>query len=592
MMSKFTETRFGFAAESFEPTPASIPPVKQIFRLRTPPGLPVNLHPLNPLLFLLRCAQICPQKLALAHPDVEYPVFYSYAVWAQRIQNLAYALIMSGIQPGDRVAVIAPNSPLIADAHHGVLAARGVLTPINTRLTKHEVSYILQHSGAKIILVDHEYVHLVSDANARCIVSMDTGRVSDPYEDFLNEGRTFSAEKGWSGLDMELNEDSAATLCYTSGTTGRVNVLTVTIYPSDEDYWQPKGVLSTLRGSYLASIGNAFEARLDRNAVYLWILPMFHAAGWTFPWAITFAFASQITMRTVSNSLIWSHFKNFGVSHYCAAPTVQIGIINDPDAVRLPSPIMAIIAGSAPTAHLIGELEKKNILAVHVYGLTFTYGPFTRAYAQPSWEMLSLEERAKLMARQGHSFATAQEVRVVSFGDNDELIDVPADGKTVGEIVTRGNIVMKEYFRDERATQKAFRGGYFGSGDLAVMYPDGAIAIQDRSKDIIISGGENASSLAIEQELSTHPDILEVAVVARPHPRWGERPMAFVVLRPEKVRQWNKADNDFSESLKVFSRGRLPGFACPEWVQVVDELPKTSTGKILKTTLRGIVAKL
>ncbi|KAI5122560.1 hypothetical protein M0805_004779 [Coniferiporia weirii] len=583
----------------FRPTRASVPPEQYCgFRMTLPDGasLPVNIHPLNPLAFVLRGAAIYPHKLALAHPDVDYPVYYTYSVWAQRIQNLAYALVWSGIKPGDRVAILAPNTPLIAEALHGVLAARAVATPINTRLTKGEIEYILEHSESKIILADHEYVHLVKDAKAPVVISKDTGRFGCPYEDFLSKGRQHSNERGWGGLVMEPNEDAAATLCYTSGTTGR-----------------PKGVVSTLRGSYLAAIGNAYEARMSPASVYLWILPMFHAAGWTYPWAITFSFATQITQRTVSHPQIWQHFLSSGVTHYCAAPTVQIGIVTHPDAEMLEKPITTIVAGSAPTAHLLAELEKRNIHAVHVYGLTYarifftlslvslltfsagryeTYGPFTRGYAQTFWRDISLEKRAKYMARQGHSFSTAQEVRVVYQDDGDKLTDVPADGRTVGEIVTRGNIVMKEYFRDPEATRKAFRGGYFGSGDLAVMHEDGSIAIQDRSKDIIISGGENASSLAIEQELAEHAAVLEVAVVARPHSKWGERPMAFVTLTLAAEKEYAGRHHTFEAELKKFAKTRLPGFACPEWVKIVDELPKTSTGKIMKTALRGAVAKL
>ncbi|KZT30376.1 acetyl-CoA synthetase-like protein [Neolentinus lepideus HHB14362 ss-1] len=569
---------------SFSPTPESVPPPNALYRLKPPEGLPVHIHPLNPLDFVLRAAQIYPDKIALAHPDVERPVYYTYAVWAQRIQNLAYALIQAGIRPGDRVAVIAPNCPLIADIHHGVLAARAIVTPINIRLTKPEVDYILNHSVSKIILVDHEYTHLVKGSKVPVIVSQDTGRAGDPYEEFLSSGRRFSQEKGWHGLEAEANEDVGACLCYTSGTTGR-----------------PKGVITTLRSSYLAAIANAFETRMNPESTYLWILPMFHAAGWTYPWAITFAFACQITLRTVSYPHIWNHLLNSNVSHYCGAPTVQIGLVNAPEAKTLDRPVFAIIAGSAPTAHLIGELEKRGIQSVHVYGLTIytrtfkTLGPFTRNYFQPSWRLLSHNERSKLCARQGHSFATAQQARVVYTAEEDSvnaLRDVPKDGKTIGEVITRGNIVMKEYFRDPDATRKAFQGHHFHSGDLAVWYPDGSIGIVDRSKDIIISGGENASSVAIEQELAEHEDVLEVSVVARPHPKWGERPMAFVVLREEAIRRWAMKHNKFAEDLKRHAKGRLPGFACPEWVEVVPELPKTSTGKILKTQLRQYVAKL
>ncbi|KAG8863294.1 hypothetical protein FRB96_008785 [Tulasnella sp. 330] len=419
----------------------------------------------------------------------------------------------------------------------------------STKLTKAEVSYILKHSGSKLVLVDYVYASLVEDASVPVIVSHDTGRAGDPYERFLDEGRAFSQERGWPGLELEPNEDANATLCYTSGTTGR-----------------PKGVISTCRGSYLAAVANAYETKLERNAVYLWILPMFHAAGWTYPWAITFAFATQV--RTHPPTM---ESRDSNVTHYCAAPTVQIGIFNSPEARRLENPVRAIIAGSAPTAHLIAELEKLNIQVTHVYGLT-----------------------AKLMARQGHAFATSEEARVVYQPASDDpaelkkpLVDVKADGKTLGEIVTRGNIVMKEYFNDPVATRKAFRGGYFTTGDLAVRFPDGSVSILDRSKDLLISGGENASTLAIEQELVTHPDVLEVAVVARDHSKWGERAHAFVVLHPSAVDKHAGSTTSFEESLKGHAKERLPGFARPEWVEVVVDLPKTSTGKIQKNILRN-----
>ncbi|KAF8213267.1 AMP-dependent synthetase and ligase [Mycena galopus ATCC 62051] len=571
---------------SFRPTLASLPPPNAGLVLRQPKDLSPNFQPLNPLQFILRAAEIYPDKLALVHSDVKYPVSYSFAVWCQRTQNLAYALIQAGIKPGDRVAVIAPNSThnQFTDANHGVLAAQAVPCLINTRLKPSEVAYILDHSGSSIILVDHEYVHLLPpNLKVRVVVSNDTGRAGDPYEEFLTSGRAYSQERGWAGLEYNPDENAPATLCYTSGTTGR-----------------PKGVVTTLRGSYLAAVANAYESRIHLESTYLWILPMFHAAGWTFPWATVFGFATQITLRTVDYSLIWKHFLNSRVTHYCGAPTVQIGIVNDPAASRLVQPILAIIAGAAPTANLIASLEQIGIQPIHVYGLTqviFQYGPFTRNFTQPSWAALSPQERSKFMARQGHPFATAQDARVVypPKDNSDTLVDVPMDGKTVGEIVTRGNIVMKEYFRDPEATAKAFRGGEhvaFNTGDLAVMHPDRTVAIVDRSKDIIISGGENASSLAIEQELASHPCVLEVCVIARSHIKWGERPHAFVILKPKSIAKWKGRHGAFENDLKAHAKARLPGFACPEWVQVVDELPKTSTGKILKVDLRKIVAKL
>ncbi|KAK7466125.1 hypothetical protein VKT23_004850 [Stygiomarasmius scandens] len=573
---------------AFKPTPESIPPPNVVLGLSVPPGVtPVHLHPLNPLTFLLRAAQIYPDKLALSAPEDPNPVFYSYGVWTQRVQNFAYALKKYGIRPGETVAVIAPNCPMIADALQGSgLAARVVLCPINTRLQRHEVEYILEHSQARLALVDYEYVHLVKGTKIPVVVSKDTGRAGDPYETFLSKGRRFSGERGWQGLDVELDENAGCLLCYTSGTTGK-----------------PKGALYTLRGSYLAGIGSSSDVRMNKDSVYLWLLPMFHAAGWMYPWAITFSLTSQITIRTVDYPKAWKHFLGSGVTHYCGAPTVQIGIVNDPAARKPPQPISAIMGGAAPTAHLIGLLENLGITPVHFYGLTETYGPFTRSYTHPSWNDMTLEDRSKKIARQGHAFSTAGDLRVIYREDDPnapesvragELIDVPKDGKTMGEIVARGNLVMREYFRDPEATAKAFKGGYFHSGDLAVWHPDGAAAIMDRSKDIIISGGENASSLAIEQELASHPHVLEVSVVARPHPKWGERPMAFVILHPQHAGKWRgeKGEKEFEADLKTHARKRLPGFACPEWVRVVGELPKTSTGKILKTELRKVVAKL
>ncbi|KAL0563709.1 hypothetical protein V5O48_018355, partial [Marasmius crinis-equi] len=399
------------------------------------------------------------------------------------------------------------QSQNITDAYQGVIAARAIVTPINIRLKKHEVSYILvsiEHSECKLILIDHEYLQLIDGINTPRIVSNDTGRQRDPYENFLSKGRRYSREKGWPGLDAEIDEEAPAVLTYTSGTTGR-----------------PKGVLTTLRGTYMCAIGNVMEAEMRSNSTYLWILPMFHTAGWSIPWAITFASASQITMRSVDYTAIWKHLMNSGVTHYCAAPTVQ------------------------------------------------TYGPYTtRKLEGVPPEDSNLDARSKYMAKQGHATAIADFVRVVYQTSEDcdataELIDVPWDGKTIGEVVMRGNLVMKEYFKNPEATKKAFRGGFFHSGDLAVIYPDGSISIVDRCKDIIISGGE-----------------------------WGERPIAFIILRDIDSSVWGGREVDFEKQLIQFAKTRLPGFACPEWVQVVKELPKNGTGKVLKVELRKVAAKL
>ncbi|KAF7793234.1 hypothetical protein EIP86_004344 [Pleurotus ostreatoroseus] len=441
----------GSPVTNFQPTPASIPPPGAIrVDLRLPPGISPYTQPLNPLSFLLRAAQIYPNKLALAHSDVKHPVFYTYAIFSQRVQNLAYALVQAGIQPGDKVAVIAPNSPVIAEAHHGILAARAVICPINTRLTVPEVTYILQHSGSRLIIVDHEFQHLVKEATVPVVVSHDTGREGCPYEAFLAGGRKFSQEFGWPGLDWEPDEYEAASLCYTSGTTGRPKGVIATLRGDERTFLLMKKFLTMFSGSYLAAIANAFESRMTSESVYLWVLPMFHACGWTFPWAITASFATQITLRTVDVSRIWYHIMKSGVTHYCGAPTVQIGLLNSPDAQRTTHPVTTIVAGSAPTAKLIGDLEDRGIHPVHVYGLTETYGPFTKAYPQPHWNSLPLEERARYLARQGFGFLTSEPVRVVfqpkegEEGLDKELVDVPKDGKTVGEIVMRGNISLKE----------------------------------------------------------------------------------------------------------------------------------------------------
>ncbi|KAG6901906.1 hypothetical protein C0995_006744 [Termitomyces sp. Mi166 len=506
-------------SSAFTPTPASIPPPNIVIRLQQPNGLPVHIHPLNPLDFLLRAAQIYPDKVALVHPDVEHPVSYTFAIWAQRVQNLAYALIAAGIKPGDRVAVDAKIRYIVTcahsslDAHHGIIAARAIMVPINTRLKPHEVAYILQHSGASLILVDYEYTHLIQGTKIPFIVSNDTGRSGDPYETFLSRGREFSAERGWLGLDTDADENT----------------------PIPE----------------------------RRDA----ILPMFHASGWTFPWANVFAYATQITIRTVNYSLIWKHLLHSGVTHYCGAPTVQETMC---------------IAGAAPTPHLISGLETIGITPVHVYGLT---------------HMVLL--RGIMSKTRGQNFPWSNDQSIWP-GRGTPMLQP----KTFAWSISQASMPKKtnwltylemgkpSYFNDPEATAKAFRGGAFRSGDLAVWYPDGSVAIMDRSKDIIISGGENASSLAIEQELATHPHILEVTVVARSHPKWGERPMAFVVLHPQHVAKWAGRYKQFADELKKHAKARLPGFACPEWVEVVPDLPKTSTGKILKSELRKVVAKL
>ncbi|CAK9781994.1 acetyl-CoA synthetase-like protein [Cutaneotrichosporon oleaginosum] len=539
-----------------------------------PKGRPVNNTPLNPLTFLLRSAYIRPQRIAMKHPAIG--VEWTYSEWAMRVCALAYGLKKRGIKPGERVAVICPNVPMILDLIQAVPAVHGVIVPMNIRLTKAEVNYILEHSGAVMVVADHEFAHLAADFKGPVIVSKDSGG-RDPtcqYEQLIEEGRHEADTIGWQGHTLIEDEESNYAICYTSGTTGR-----------------PKGVVTTYRGTYLAALSNAMESRMFTESTYLWILPAFHAMGWTFPFAVTAASSGQVCLRSVGDySPIWESFSRDKITHYCAAPTVQIGICNHPQAHKITHDIRTLVAGAAPSAFLINTLEKKlGIQVIHVYGLTETYGPMTNCIQHPEWAVeLHEEEFYRRKAMQGHAFVGADEARVIrpESDPSKGYEDVTPNGKEVGEIVMRGNIVMKEYWNNPEATAEAFEGGWFHSGDLAVRMPYGMISIQDRSKDIIISGGENASSLSIESAIYQHPDVLECAVVARPHEKFGERAHAFIILRPHAEPKWAGKEDEFHVELKTFVKPLLPGFARPEWVEVVPELPKTSTGKIQKHELR------
>lgn len=595
---------------TYNPPRSSQPPKGFPFELSLSvhAGTPHNRSSLTPVSFLLRAALITPRKLAIAHPERGYS--FTYEQWAARTLSFAFALqSIPGYKIGDRVAVISPNAPLIADAHYGIPAAGGIITPINIRNTPKEVAYVLEHSGSTIILCDHEFVHLVPEnpgSGVTVVISKDSGgqEADDPYEKFLDRGwlewqRAEQAEiskyksrtkpsaepkTGWKLLYAPKDEEQPIALCYTSGTTGR-----------------PKGVLTNHRGAYLSAVANAFEAHITQDSVYLWVLPMFHACGWTYPWAVTAALATHHTIRKVDNTVIWDALLHHGVTHYCGAPTVQIGIVNHPKAKKLPQRVNVAVAASAPTANLLAKMESLNLHPVHVYGLTETYGPFTRRYFEPEWAKLDVDARARMMARQGHSYLTADEVRVVRTAsstnkDTEDLIDVERNGKETGEIVTRGTMVMDCYYNDKAATEKAVMKGWFHTGDLAVRHPGGEIQILDRGKDIIISGGENISSLMVEQELAAHPLILECCVIARPHEKWGERGQSFIVLieqakgklNVEEVKKGgSKANREFIEELKKHCKERMSGFAVPEWFDVVDELPKTSTGKVQKNVLRA-----
>ena len=502
---------------------------------------------LTPVHFLRRSAFMFPQKTAVVHGGRRY----TYRELEERVHRLASGLREAGLRKGDRVAFICPNIPPLLEAHFAVPAAGGVLVAINTRLSAGEVGYILEHSGARFVFADASLEHLVEGAEAERIRVEDTGERGDPYEDFLS---ATPAEPPESVLE---DEEEIISLNYTSGTTGR-----------------PKGVMYTHRGAYICALGNVIEAGMGYETRYLWTLPMFHCNGWTYPWAVTAVAGTHVCLRRVEPGRIWELFEREGITHYCAAPTVQVGIINDGAAHPLERPVRAMIAGDPPSPTLIEGLSSLNIEPVHIYGLTETYGPITICAPRREWEELPPEERARLLARQGNAYVTADLVRVV----DDEMRDVPRDGETMGEIVMRGNMVMKGYFRNEEATREAFEGGWFHSGDVAVWHPDGYVEIRDRRKDIIISGGENISTIEVEQAVVSHPAVLEAAVVAVPDEKWGERPKAFVTLK--------KGQTATEEEIIEHCKQKIARFKAPSAVEFVEELPKTSTGKVQKFVLR------
>ncbi len=502
---------------------------------------------LNPVDFLRRAAYIYPEKAAVVDGDRRY----SYRDLAERSWRLANALRSAGLGKGDRVATLLFNSSAMLEAHFGVPAAGGILVAVNHRLASAEVGYILQHSGARYLLLDAALEALAAPLElAGVTVIRCTGTEADPYEEFLGAA---SPEMPASWLE---HEEETISINYTSGTTGR-----------------PKGVQYTYRGAYLNALNEVIVAGLSTDSVYLWTLPMFHCNGWCFPWAVTAVGARHVTMRAVDPQRVWELIDGEGVTHYNGAPTVQLMILNHPRAHRLDRPVTAMVAAAPPSPTLFARMSELNFRVVHVYGLTETYGPITVCPEQEAWRDFPVEQRAQYLARQGQAYPSADLVRVV----DGEMNDVPRDGMTMGEVVMRGNNVMSGYFDDDAATGKAFAGGWFHSGDLAVWHPDGNIELRDRSKDIIISGGENISSIEVEQAIAAHPAVLECAVVGIPHPHWGERPKAFVTL--------NEGATATPEEIIAFCRDRLARYKCPDTI-TFGPLPKTSTGKVQKFVLR------
>jgi fatty-acyl-CoA synthase len=509
----------------------------------------VSRTELNPVDLLARAAYMYPEKVALVHGDRRL----TYADLGGRAWQLANALRDSGLEKGDRVATLLPTSPAMLEAHFGVPAAGGILVTVNTRLSSGEIEYILRHSGARYLLLDAELAGLAEPIDLTGIVVIrvdDSGASDDPYERFL-AGASPEQPETW----LE-DEEETISINYTSGTTGR-----------------PKGVEYSYRAAYLAALNNAVIARLSHESVFLWLQPMFHCNGWCFPWAITAVAGRHVTIRKVDPELIWDLVDAEGVTNFNGAPTVQLMIVNHPRAHRVPRPVTVFVGGAPPSPTLFARMADLNLRVVHAYGLTETYGPAIVSPEQDTWNELPAEQRAKLLARQGQAYISSDLVRVV----DEDMNDVTRDGETMGEVVMRGNLVMLGYFEDPEATATAFRGGWFHSGDLAVWHPDGNVELRDRGKDIIISGGENISSIEVEQTIAAHPAVLECAVVAIPHEHWGERPKAFVMLKDGATAS--------AEEIIAFTRDRLAHYKCPDAVEL-GPLPKTSTGKVQKYLLR------
>jgi fatty-acyl-CoA synthase len=509
----------------------------------------VDRTELTPVSFLTRSAHVFPDKLAVVHGERRY----TYRELEARVNRLASALRRAGLGQHDRVAFLCPNIPAMLEAHFGVPLAGGVLVAINIRLSSDEIGYILQHSGARFVFVDAELEPVIKPldlSGVRVVRVDDTGAPGDPYEDFLAGG---SATPPESWLQ---SEDEMLAINYTSGTTGR-----------------PKGVIYTHRGAYMNAVGEILETGMTWDARYLWTLPMFHCNGWCFTWGVTAVAGTHFCLRRVDPGRVWELLDGEGITHYNGAPTVQIGIVNHPRAHRLARPVTVTVAGAPPSPTLLGRLKELNLRPVHVYGLTETYGPHTVCAWHAEWDALPAEEQARLAARQGQGYAVFDLVRVV----DEHMNDVARDGETLGEVVMRGNNVMSGYFEQPDATAEAFRGGWFHSGDIAVWHPDGYIELRDRKKDIIISGGENISTIEVEQCVARHPAVMECAVVAIPDPTWGERPKAFVTLKP--------GCQASAGEIIDFCKQHIAHFKAPAAVEF-GELPKTSTGKVQKFVLR------
>jgi fatty-acyl-CoA synthase len=504
--------------------------------------------PLNPTNFLDRAANIFTARTAV----VDGARRFTYGEFGDRSRRLAGLLRGAGAAPGDRIAALCTNSHVMLEMHNGVPMAGCALVPMNIRLAHQELAYILENSGARILIATHEFAEtaqkLASATGVRLILA---GDETSEYETLLRSSAPLPTEP--------VDEMSLLAINYTSGSTGR-----------------PKGVMYTHRGAYLQALAMAFHSRMGLESSYLWTLPMFHCNGWCFPWAVTAAGAIHVCLRQMDPATVWSAICGGSVTHLCAAPTVLTMIAEAAAASgegKINLPVHAFTGGAPPAPALLARLAELNLRVTHLYGLTETYGPSVINEWQPEWGACSEKEKARLNARQGVRNVVTHEIRVLDANGD----DVPADGATLGEIAIRGNNVTIGYYRDEEATRAADAGGWLRTGDLGVRFPDGYIELRDRSKDIIITGGENVASVEVEKVLAEHPAVLEAAVVARPDERWGEIPVAFVALR--------RGMSATKDELIEFVGGRIARFKAPREI-FFEDLPKTSTGKIQKYILR------
>ena len=534
-----------------------------------------NHVPLSPISLVEWAADVFPERCAVIHG----PLRYSWSQMFARARRLASVLAAHDIGPGDTVSVVLPNIPAMLDAHFGVPLTGAVLNTINTRLDAATVAFQLRHSGAKVLVTDREFSPMVAQALAQ----LDAAGVAAPFvvdvDDPVYDGPgerigTFEYEAWIAGGDplfrygLPQDEWDAIGLNYTSGTTG-----------------DPKGVVVHHRGAYLNAIGNVLAWSLPRHPVYLWTLPLFHCNGWCFPWTLPAVAGTNVCLRRIDAALILGLVREHRVSHYCGAPIVHGALISAPAALKsgIDWTVRAMVAGAAPPASMIEGMERMGWEVTHVYGLTEVYGPASVCVKRDEWQALDLAGRVEKNGRQGVRYQVQQGLTVV---DPETMQEVPRDGETMGEVVFRGNIVMKGYLRNPKAGVEAFRGGWFHTGDLGVVHPDGYVKLKDRAKDIIISGGENISSIEVEDALYKHPAVLACAVVARPDPKWGETPLAFVELEADREPASPEAAKALADELIAHCRSLLAHFKCPREVRF-GVVPKTSTGKIQKHLLRA-----